>query len=117
MNILNVSFPRFTTVNLTENAIIAFLVSSLRQMDCEIGVHDGEERVLALGKHDLIDVLKHVGHTDETLLKVLPPEPGAKIALIQLIHGNESDVISDYSVSLEERMKPTFEFIEKLDVE
>ncbi len=96
-------------MNLVERTIIKRLVSDLLQSGHLISVNDGEQFVLnQSGSYRKI--LSVLGTTDENHLITYAPSENS--SFVQLIYGNDEDVISDYGVSLEPIIAPIYEWIE-----
>lgn len=90
------AIPHATT---NEKLIVGKLVTDLLAAGCVLTVNDGEEDVLIDSK-DAEAVYSALGSTDEDWLFVkygALKGPG----WVRLIWGNDVDVISDYSMSLE----------------
>jgi hypothetical protein len=88
------SINSFKDISIIEQRIIRKLVNKAIGMGYEISVHDGEE--FAVRKEIVCSViLNEIGATDETTLHFYLN--GIRQGWILLIHGNDEDVVSDYS--------------------
>lgn len=93
-----------------EPDIIDHLVLRLLVEDgARLSVEDEEESVVAAA-NDANDILAGIGHSGYSTLRL--GVNGGYVGMVLLVHGNEADVISDYSAALESRMKPVLEYIE-----
>jgi hypothetical protein len=96
-----------------EKAIFARCVESLLAQGYSISLNDGEETTVRKSR-EYADIIKASRTTDEDYLMVYGN--GLVGSFIWFIYGNDGpDVISDYSLRLEDALKDTLEFADKLD--
>lgn len=95
-----------------EKAICAKLVDSLLAAGYRLGVNDGEETTVA-NSPDKTTVMAAVASTDED--HILVYKDGKRIGWVFLVWGNCTDIISNYTVNLEEAIAPVNAFVRKLD--
>lgn len=99
----------------TEAKIARKAVDSLLAAGYTVGVHDGEE-VVVRRSTSVNEVMKALASVDEEHLLAYDPATGKRVGAIYLVYGNDgTDVISDYSVSLEAAMKPVNAYAEQLE--
>jgi hypothetical protein len=94
-----------TENNIVEALIVRRLVTALLDAGLEITVNDGEEDCYT--GRDPAKIFEAMMSTDED---VLITTRGS----VWLIYGNGFDLISDYSVRLEEVIRPVSEWVERL---
>jgi len=90
-------------MNPNERARIQPVVERILAAGLHIKVDDGGDNVITPKTQTLADIMAELGHTDQDNLVVIGPEK--KIREIALIYGNAEDgseVIADYSGSLED---------------
>lgn len=92
-----------------EQIIIDRLLDDLLTGGWMISVNDGEETTLWHSK-DKAEILRHMQSTDEDYLHVA--HPNRKKGWIRLIYGNGVNLISDYTVNLDDVLAPISELIE-----
>jgi hypothetical protein len=85
-------------LNPTEHAIVSKLVHEILARGYVVSVHDGEEFAIKRSA-DYAAIMAAIGVSDETRL-ILREHVGIEVGWIQLIHGNDNDVISDYTINL-----------------
>lgn len=83
--------------NEVERQIIVALVEDLLAAGYQVGVNDGEEKVLEPCS-DAVRIYAVMSTTDEDYL--LTKKAGEKNGWIRLIYGNHCDVISDYTTNI-----------------
>lgn len=83
-------------LNAIEHEIIGVLVHDLLQANCRVDVRrDGE--YLELERSAIYtDIMKHIGQTGHTTLTF---QSGTRKGWVELVHGNDVDVISDYNAN------------------
>lgn len=91
-----------------EKAVDALLAAGYR-----LTVNDGEEDVLQMSV-DRKAIIEAAFSTDEDYLIVFLPN-GTKRGWVRFIWGNVQDCLSDYTVNLEEVLKPVNEFAATYD--
>lgn len=99
-----------------ERKIVGKAVSCLFDAGYAITVNDGEDDVLVgmtPGKEDLI--WQALASTGEDYLKVSKIGAFKGSAFVYLIWGNGADVISDYSTSLHEVIKPALDLAHEME--
>lgn len=84
-------------VSYIERIIIQEILGAADARFHSISVFDGEEWALKKSR-DYMDVKRFIGATDQTTLRFRDSE-GQVIGSVLLVHGNEWDVISDYTDS------------------
>lgn len=77
-----------------------------------VGVYDGEEETVKDSK-DAEAIKKALFTTDEDYL--IAYKDGTKAGWVWLIYGNVQDVISDYTVNLEDALAETIKFAQSYD--
>ncbi|ESY35389.1 hypothetical protein NKK48_30255 [Mesorhizobium sp. C386A] len=88
------AFPSY--LRPTEAKIIGALIKKALGLGYVVSVYDGEE--WALKKSGDYEKITHeIAATDATELVFRKAEDGSKVGWLQLIHGNDEDVISDHS--------------------
>lgn len=88
---------KIPNIRLIENVIITKLVNDLLSLNYSIKVLDEEETVLKFSKEPE-KIFKEIGHTDCTCFHVRK-EGIEEPYFISMYHGNNKDIISDYSYS------------------
>jgi len=95
-----------------ERQIVSLLVADCLTAGYAVGVYDGEEHTLRASR-DFAEVWAALDTTDEDYLIL---RKGDADGWIRLIYGNECDVISDYTTSIDEGvMKRASELAERFD--
>lgn len=104
---------------LVERRIIRRLVNDLLVAGFQVEVWDGEETALQ-PSIDIDAIMGAIMTTDDDHLYVYKTEadgtrPKAHFGWIQLVYGNDGyDVVSDYTVNLEEVLKPSAELADAI---
>lgn len=97
-----------------ERTIITKIITDVLALGCSISVNDGEEWVLKKSNSKKL-ILAALFSTDEDIMAIYDAE-GVKLGTIWLVYGNDGyDVISDYSVSLEDILKNATMLAESFD--
>jgi len=94
-----------------ETLIARKAVRCLLDAGYSVGVYDGEATALK-PTTDRRAIYNAMASTDEDWL--LADRNGQEAGWVRLIYGNDTDLISDYTVSLEDAIKPACEYAEKL---
>ncbi|WP_213287543.1 hypothetical protein [Bradyrhizobium sp. sGM-13] len=92
--------PPIPNASEVERAIVGRLVTDLLAAGYRITVNDGEEDVVKTS-NDPNTIFKALASTDSDTLEVFNPAAEKRHSFVVLVWGNETDVISDYGVSLE----------------
>jgi hypothetical protein len=95
-----------------ERMILGRLVGHMLAQGHKLTVNDGEDETLKRST-DRAAVLKALRTTDEDYLIV--HREGLKDGWVRLIYGNGIDLISDYTVNLEEDIAPVNEWVNKME--
>ena len=85
-----------TDLSQIEQRIIQRVINDLLARGLSISVHDGEEYDIMECSSRLL-IRCSVGQTDESTFSVRDAETRKSVGWIRFIHGNDCDVISDYS--------------------
>lgn len=84
-----------------------------------VNIYDGEETVLEQPTRDRGLIEGAIGTTDETTVLVYSREIGTgkqiTIGHVFLVHGNDVDVISDYSTTIEDLVAPANAKADEID--
>lgn len=96
-----------------ERAIAKAAIAGLLATGSAVWVNNGEEDVLD-GSRDADAILKAMFTTDEDWLLLGDARP--VLRWVRFVYGNDgTDVISDYSVTLEEALKPASVLADAID--
>lgn len=94
-----------------EKMICRKIVKTLLAVGMSVSVNDGEETVLKKSS-SVTEIMKSVFSTDEDIL--IAYKDGVRIGAVYLIWGNAEDIITDYSIALDEVLRPALEYVDKL---
>jgi len=100
-----------------ERAIARATIKALLDAQCTVCVYDGQETVVKMSR-DPAAILGAMFSTDEDVLiaRPMPESPVKSKQWVRFIYGNEGpDVINDYTVGLEEVMKPISELSDRIE--
>jgi hypothetical protein len=95
-----------------ERVVVNRLVTELLSHNLLITVNDGEDNVVILSQ-DKTKILEAMGSTGEDILVVFNKNVtgNARLGVISLVYGNDYEVISDYTSSLEQYFTKTWAFV------
>lgn len=96
-----------------EKMIVGKLVMDVLNAGYLITVNDGVENVL-VRSDDPAAIFKALASTDADTLH-LTSHPNKRRTFVDLVWGNDVDVISDYGVSLEDVIRPSLDLCEQLE--
>lgn len=108
-----ITIPPIPHGSLIEKIIVGRLVTDLLAAGYKLRVYDGEEYATDWTT-DAAAIYEVLSSTEMDRLDAT--KDGSKIiAWIVLVWGNDTDIISDYTTSLEATMKPINEFVNTLE--
>lgn len=94
-----------------EKSITNRLMGCIMSGKTSVSVWDGEEWMLK--KETNRDKVKDIiGDTDQTQMRIHDMD-GNYLGWIMLVHGNDWDMICDYSVELESMLKPVNDWVDE----
>jgi len=97
---------------LVEKTIVSKVVSAALAADYDLTVNDGEEDTIQQSDNHK-EILKALFTTDQDTLYLFN-DKGLQVGWVDFIYGNDGwDVINDYTLNLEELLKPILSWIDK----
>lgn len=105
--------PAIPHASTNEKLIVGKLVTDLLAKDCKLTVYDGEEDVVVLST-DAEAIFKALASTDSDVIRIYTAT-GQRLGWVYLVWGNDVDIISDYTVSLENLISGANSFADDLD--
>lgn len=89
-------------IGATEARLVRHLVARILRKGYAIDAREGENPMEARVRVQSDEVIRHIGHTEVTVLDVYRQQTDSKpLGYFILIHGNGCDVISDFSAVAE----------------
>lgn len=107
---VSVPIPVIGYASEIERRIVARLVTDLLAAGYTLSVNDGGKEDVLQFATDAEPVFKALASTDQDILYA---NMGAKRAFVLLVWGNDQDIISDYSTSLEAVLEPINDWIDE----
>lgn len=93
-----------------EGRVVRRTIQALLQAGYTIDLNDGGETTVFCSR-SLDELMQAAFSTDEDYLIARDKETGKKVGMVFLVYGNDGhDVVSDYSLSLEDVMKPVNDY-------
>jgi hypothetical protein len=98
-----------------EKAIVGRLVTDLLAAGMSITVWNGGDEPELVDSTDAAVIFENLGASDQDELTMQLPQGGAYAGWIRLVWGNDTTVISDYSVRLEPQVAPANKLADDLE--
>ena len=99
----------------TERMIARKLISTILAAGHLVSLFDGEEDTAPTAK--LGEIMADLGAVDFEYIRVWPKSGGGALGWVFLVHGNDFDIISDYTTNLESLVAPANALADRLAAE